>query len=69
MKKSLFGLIFFVFGSILFAQNTEKRTISITRTTSKIKIDGKIDEADWNKAPVATDFFHRWPRAGEVATA
>ncbi len=38
--------------------------IEATRTTDKISIDGQLDEAAWQKAPVTQDFFRMEPRQG-----
>lgn len=38
--------------------------IEVKRATQAIIIDGKLDEADWQKAVPAEDFFRREPRQG-----
>ncbi len=38
--------------------------VQISKATSDIKIDGKLDETDWEKAERITDFFRREPRQG-----
>ncbi|MDQ6690120.1 MAG: carbohydrate binding family 9 domain-containing protein [Gemmatimonadota bacterium] len=39
-----------------------------SRATQPIRIDGKLDEADWASAEVATDFSQRYPDPGKPAT-
>jgi hypothetical protein len=43
-------------------------SLSAVRAESAITIDGRIDEAAWALAPLATDFVQRQPNAGEPAT-
>jgi hypothetical protein len=43
-------------------------TLAAARVTSPIVIDGRLDEADWQGAPVATDFLQRDPDEGQPAT-
>ncbi|MFY0593155.1 DUF5916 domain-containing protein [Roseivirga sp.] len=38
--------------------------IRALKATSAIKIDGKLDEEDWRRAEVVTDFFRMEPRQG-----
>ncbi|MBY0489957.1 MAG: carbohydrate binding family 9 domain-containing protein [Gemmatimonadaceae bacterium] len=45
----------------------EKR-IRATRTSAPVTIDGTLDEPDWARAPLATDFVQSEPRTGEPAT-
>ena len=33
-----------------------------------IVIDGRLDEADWQRAPAATEFFQRDPNEGQPAS-
>lgn len=40
------------------------RTIKVQRTSSPLKIDGNLNEADWKKAIGVSDFFRREPRQG-----
>ncbi len=42
--------------------------LQATRTTSTIRIDGRLDEPAWATAMAATDFRQHEPRAGELAT-
>lgn len=41
----------------VYAQQQEKKKLTIKRTGSLIKIDGEIQEADWKNAPVANKFI------------
>src|SRR5438874_9879664 len=41
------------------------RRLTALRTSQKITIDGRLDEAAWMNAPVATDFVQNEPREGE----
>lgn len=38
------------------------------RTENAIQVDGRLDEADWRRAPAATDFTQREPDEGRPAT-
>jgi len=38
--------------------------ISAIKTSSRISIDGVLDEIDWKSAPITTDFFRTEPRQG-----
>jgi hypothetical protein len=42
---------------LAYAQPAEKKKLNIKRTSSLIKIDGEINEADWKIAPVADKFI------------
>lgn len=42
--------------------------IAALRAAGAISVDGVLDEADWQRAPVATDFVQAEPRQGEPAT-
>ena len=44
-----------------YTDNREKYQIKIQRTSSPIKIDGKLDEAVWQSADKASDFWVRYP--------
>ena len=64
-------LLFFLFPMILFAQETENfpppaipMEIKAIRTENPIKIDGVLDEVDWQNAIPVTDFFRREPIQG-----
>ena len=42
-----------------------ERRLSALKTSEKITIDGRLDEAGWANAPVAQDFLQSEPREGE----
>lgn len=42
-------------------------TARATRTTQSIIVDGKLDEPDWLRAEVMTDFVQQLPRTGHAA--
>jgi hypothetical protein len=42
--------------------------ISAVRTTARITVDGRLDEADWERAAPAKDFVQRDPDEGKPAT-
>jgi hypothetical protein len=44
------------------------RRLPAVRATGPIKIDGALDEADWDRAPVARGFIQNDPHEGEPAT-
>ncbi|MEM8526231.1 MAG: DUF5916 domain-containing protein, partial [Bacteroidota bacterium] len=52
---------------IAFAQNIEKPQLSIQKTSEKIIIDGKLDEAIWQSGEVATNFWKQAPIDGVQA--
>jgi hypothetical protein len=41
-----------------------KRQLQATRITESIKLDGALDEAVWQQAPIATDFIQNRPNPG-----
>jgi hypothetical protein len=41
------------------------RSMKSVRATGQIRIDGLLDEADWSRADVATDFMQSYPNVGE----
>lgn len=50
-----------------FPPPTEASEIQAVRTTSSINIDGRLNEDDWQSAPLVSDFFMMEPRqAGNV---
>jgi hypothetical protein len=46
----------------------DRPVIRAERTSAEIRIDGILDEADWGRAPVATDFTQQRPNPGTPAT-
>ena len=45
-----------------------KPVLRASRVTHPIKLDGRLDDADWATADVATDFVQRYPDPGKPAT-
>jgi len=71
MKYLLLLLSFLLLAAFGFAQNKDNfpppdKAIEIwaAKANSPIKIDGKLDESDWDNAPLIKDFFRREPRQG-----
>lgn len=67
-------LIKFISCLVLFSQYTfaqeekllvEKRKISTTKAKNAIKIDGELNEADWENVPIAKDFIMVEPDNGK----
>jgi hypothetical protein len=54
-----FTLCFLV--SVLFAQDDILETYQVKKAMDKIKLDGIIDESEWQRAEVATDFWMKFP--------
>ena len=50
------------------APSSEERTTAATHATSPITVDGRLDEAAWQVAPVATAFIQNEPQEGQPAT-
>ena len=48
--------------------SSEERTAVAARAASPIALDGRLDEAAWQVAPVAREFIQNEPREGERAT-
>src|SRR5688572_33374901 len=48
--------------------SSEERTAVAARAASPIALDGRLDEAAWQVAPVAREFIQNEPREGEPAT-
>ncbi len=44
------------------------RIITAVRITEKITLDGRLDEAIWQQAPIAGDFIQKFPSNGAPAT-
>jgi hypothetical protein len=45
-----------------------ERRLNAVRTTESINLDGRLDEAAWSGAPLATHFIQNDPREGQPAT-
>ena len=55
-------VVMFIYG---FSQT---RNMPAVKTTHPPKVDGSLDDAAWQTAPVATDFIQNFPRPGELST-
>jgi len=55
--------IYALFVYALFASEPQK-SLRTRRTSGIIKIDGRLDESDWQNLPAATDFTQDWPDLG-----
>lgn len=72
MRYSVIFLVFFIFSIGLYAQGADgnfpppeiRKEVKAVKTTSTIKIDGKLDEPDWQNAIPVSDFFRMEPRQG-----
>ena len=47
---------------------SQTRDMPAVKTDHSPKIDGLLDDAVWQTAPVATNFIQNFPKAGELAT-
>ena len=65
MKNLFFTLLSFC-GSFLFAQDAfelaPRPSLNISRSLMPITVDGYLDEAAWEDADLATDFWQKTPR-------
>ena len=52
----------------IFPPNPVKRSLKAIKTDEHLKVDGHLDEAAWESAPPAADFFQVEPLQGEKAT-
>ena len=55
-------------GSIDYSTARLDRKLPASRASSRIELDGRLDEPAWAIAPVAKDFIQNDPREGEPAT-
>ncbi|MBI4457013.1 MAG: carbohydrate binding family 9 domain-containing protein [Acidobacteria bacterium] len=55
-------------GALDFETARLERRLKAVRTTAKISIDGLLNEADWERAAVATDFVQSEPAEGQPAS-
>ncbi|MBS4044575.1 MAG: carbohydrate binding family 9 domain-containing protein [Chitinophagaceae bacterium] len=69
MKLSLFIFLVLFNGYNIFAQNVDSANkiqkdyqLIIKKTESAVKVDGKLDEAIWQTADKATNFWQKWPQ-------
>jgi len=63
-------LLLLLIATTTFAQNALpiQKNIQITRIQDSPKVDGSLDDAIWQTAPIATDFIQRNPAPGVPAT-
>lgn len=73
MTKKIISIVALFSVPVLYAQENaadnfpplEKPIqVSISKTEEQIKLDGKLDEADWASAAITDDFFRTEPRQG-----
>ena len=71
MKQLLLFVLGILFLTQSYAQEIEDfqpletpPTVKAVKVEGKIAIDGKLDEADWEKAETTSDFFRKEPRQG-----
>lgn len=67
MRYLLLSIVF-LFSLSMFAQQTERKSIDAYRIDSPIEIDGYFHEAEWQNAPLATDFVQNSPNPGKPAS-
>ena len=60
-KIILFICIPFLANPLVFGQTQERPSIEAGQLISEIQIDGHLDEADWQKAPILTQFLTTEP--------
>ncbi len=69
MKLFITALLLALCITTSFAQNVPvKKKLSAKRTSDSPKIDGFLDDAVWNTAPIATDFIELRPVPGRIET-
>ena len=54
--------------AVIFAPAKNRRTFQAVEITDKLKIDGRLDEADWQRAQPAQRFVQVDPQQGQAAT-
>jgi hypothetical protein len=59
--RILIVLIFAVYCQALFAQNKPGTKLHIKKATGEIKVDGVLDEDDWQVADVAKEWYMNYP--------
>lgn len=69
MKKFLLLIVFFGIHGLLFSQNRSVvKQATAVRIENTIRIDGELDEAEWQNAPVAKDFVNYNPSPGSPSS-
>lgn len=73
VMRSILFIVLMLFNTAIYAQNNltgnfpppnSAQEIKVAKTSSTIKIDGSLDESDWNNATPIHNFFRREPRQG-----
>lgn len=60
--RYLFSLLFLTLSLVAFSESVKpKPSLKIQKAEGKIKVDGVLDEPDWEKAEIAGDFFQSFP--------
>jgi len=68
MRFAKWMLVTYVFTALpVFTSDTQK-TLQTRRVVGAIKLDGCLDEPDWQNLPVASNFTQDWPDLGRPAT-
>lgn len=62
-------LLFALFLQVGFIALSQPRSISAVKTSQAPKIDGNLEEAAWQQAPLATDFIQNFPTYGLPAAS
>lgn len=71
MKTQILAICLTLSSLLTYSQKKEdaqivRKNIVITKTSSSPKIDGILDDAEWQNAPVATGFIERQPNNGKL---
>ncbi len=66
MNKPLTLILLVFFNLILTKAHAQKKSLNAIRKTENISIDGKMDELEWNSAPVASGFVMYEPDNGKL---
>jgi hypothetical protein len=61
--------LLFTFSFLAFFGFSQTKVLTATRADQQPKIDGNLEEAAWQQAPVATDFIQNFPAVGAPASA
>ncbi|MBC8456950.1 MAG: hypothetical protein H8D67_03010, partial [Deltaproteobacteria bacterium] len=65
--RIIFLLLFVFTFTLLGIPQGARKSVSAIPTTESIKIDGVLDEAIWDEAPMAEDFIQQRPYNGAPA--
>ena len=67
--KRVFLITLLVFSvSLVYSQETVKKSFAAKRIQEPIKIDAVLDEAVWQRSEVATDFTQSYQNPGKPAS-